>query len=60
VTPFRTRAVRRDSGAPLAWSSDGAWLFVATERDGLDAVGIDGQGYRVANALPPFEAILSL
>jgi hypothetical protein len=60
VTPFRTRAIRRDSGGPLAWSPDGAWLFLATERDGLDAVGIDGRGYRVASELPPFEAILTV
>ncbi|MGI8796645.1 MAG: zinc-ribbon domain-containing protein [Acidimicrobiia bacterium] len=60
VTTFRARAVRRDSGAPLAWSPDGAWLFIATERDGLDAVGTDGQEYRVATEVTPFEAILSV
>ncbi|MGQ0802870.1 MAG: zinc-ribbon domain-containing protein [Actinomycetota bacterium] len=60
VTTFQARAVRRESGGPLAWSPDGAWLFLATERDGLDAVGTDGQNYRVASELPPFEAILSI
>jgi len=59
VTTFRARAVRRDSSAPLAWSPDGAWLFLATERDGLDAVGVDGQGYRVEADLPPFDAIVT-
>ena len=60
VTTFRTRAVRRDSAAPLAWSVDGAWLFVAADRNGLDAVGADGQGYRVDAELPPFEAIVAI
>jgi hypothetical protein len=60
ATPFRTRAARRDSGGPLAWSPDGAWLFVATERDELDAVGADGRSYRVAIELPSFEAILTV
>lgn len=60
VIPFQTRAVRRDSGAPLTWSEDGAWLFVAADRNGLDAVGPDGQVYRVGVELPPFEAIVTL
>ncbi|HEX6311984.1 MAG TPA: hypothetical protein VF152_10190 [Acidimicrobiia bacterium] len=60
--PFRARGVGRDTIGPtaLAWSPDGAWLFVATERDGLDAVAtLDGTTYRVGSDLPAFTAILT-
>ncbi len=61
VSRFEARAaVRGLSGAPaLAWSSDGDWLFVATVRSGINAVGSDGQVYRVDAELPPFSGIVT-
>jgi hypothetical protein len=61
VSRFEARAaVRGLSGAPaLAWSSDGNWLFVATVRSGINAVGSDGQVYRVDAELPTFSGIVT-
>lgn len=62
TVPFRVRGVAREAVGPsaLAWSGDGAWLFVATDRNGLDAVETaSGTSYRVGGELPPFEAILT-
>ncbi|MGH9030746.1 MAG: hypothetical protein ACRDZV_01350 [Acidimicrobiia bacterium] len=62
VTTFRARGVRRDALGPaaLAWSPDGAWLFLASAPGGLDAVATgDGTSYRVDAELPPLRAILN-
>jgi len=62
VTPFRARGLGRAALGPaaLAWSHDGAWLFVATAPSGLDAVATgDGASYRVNAELDPFAAILA-
>ena len=62
VTPFEARGLRRAALGPaaLAWSTDGAWLFVATAPSGLDAVTTgDGTTYRVNADLPESSAILT-
>jgi hypothetical protein len=62
TTPFRARNVGRDTIGPtaLSWSADGAWLLIATEFGGLDAVAtVDGTTYRVVADLPPFTAIVA-
>ena len=62
VTPFEARGLRRAALGPaaLAWSADGAWLFVATAPSGLDAVATgDGTSYRVNAELPQSSAILT-
>lgn len=61
TTPFRARAVRRDTPGPHhAWSPGGDWLFLATTRNGLDAVATaDGTNSRVDADLPPFTGILT-
>jgi len=58
VARFRSRAQAREANRPLAWSSDGQWLFIATERNGLDAVDLDGVVARVDVELPETEALL--
>ena len=61
ITRFESRgAVQAPTGAPaLAWSTDGNWLFVATVRNGLDAVAENGRVYRVEAELPLFSGIVT-
>lgn len=61
ITRFESRAAQlAGTGAPtLAWSSDGNWLFVATVRNGIDAISADGEAYRISADLPLFEGIVT-
>jgi hypothetical protein len=61
ISRFQSRAaLQTPIGAPaLAWSAEGDWLFVATVRNGLDAVAEDGRVYRVEAELPPFSGIVT-
>jgi hypothetical protein len=46
LTPFATGPVASTRPA-IAWSRDGAWLFVATSEGRIDAVSARGRGYSV-------------
>ncbi len=59
ITRFSTDSVRR-SDAALTWSPDGDWLFVAVERDRVEAVDESGSTFAVAVPETPIDAIVAL
>jgi hypothetical protein len=59
ITRFSTDSVRR-SDAALTWSPDGAWLFIAVERDRLEVVDASGATYAVEVPETSIDAIVSV